>query len=118
MRITERKLRNIIKSVINESADGHLSPIASDLGIDIYCHGSDKTHFLLYVDTKGVTGKYAANKMSLIEEAIEKQLGEVLRLDDFNYLCKFPSRGEGQYRGLSQTPEMVAKNILFLASRY
>ena len=115
MRITESKLRSIIKSVINESADGHLSPIASGSGIDIYCHGSDRSHFLLYVDTKGVTGEYTESKTSLIEEAIEKQLGEVVSFVNFNYLCKFPSKVGSS---LDQTPEMVAKNIIFYASRY
>lgn len=115
MIIKESKLRSIVKSLINESVVGHLSPLASGSGINIYCQGSDKTHFLLYIDTKGITGKHAANKTSLIEEAIEMQLGEVISLDDFNYLCKFPSKVDAS---VNQTPQLVADNIKFYVSRY
>ena len=115
MRITENNLRSIIRSVISENVDGHLRPLASGLGIDIYCHGSDKTHFLLYVDTQGVTGKYAESKHDLIEKAIKNHLGEVVSFVNFNYLCKFPSEINSS---VSQTPQMVAKNILFICGRY
>lgn len=115
MRITENNLRSIIRSIISENVDGHLSPLASGVGIDIYCQGSDKTHFLLYIDTQGVTGKYAESKHDLIEKAIEKQLGKVVSLDNFNYLCKFPSEVDSS---VSQTPQLVAENILYLCSRY
>ena len=110
MIISESKLRNIIKGVIKEDnrARLNLTEISSDSFIKIYGDTFNSTHYSLFIDI--IKDDEDADVYFLIEDAIEMQEGEIIKLsDNFSYICKFPFVASNSKPLM---PKLVADNII------
>lgn len=102
MKITESKLRKIIRSVITESA------ISARAGCEVFGESIDFNSFVLRIVLKNEKFvKYA-------KEAIKMQEGEIESESGTTLIAKFSNETRA---GKDQSPGLVSRNITFWVYR-
>ena len=112
MRLTESKLRRVIRSVLKESI-GSGPLLGKGYGCEVYGESIDFDSFVLkIVITKENIVEYA-------KDAVKMQEGEILNAEDTvtgegTLIASFKNEVSS---GKTQTPKLVATNIAFYVGR-
>tara|TARA_B100001059_G_scaffold229458_1_gene262073 strand:- start:94 stop:423 length:330 start_codon:yes stop_codon:yes gene_type:complete len=108
MRITESKLRRVIRSVILESAVSE-PQLGKGYGVVVYGHSITFDSFVLkIVLDKEFNIRYAKEAIDMQEGSIVENIGNTTLLAEFKNNTK---------SGKHQTPGLVAENIAFYIGR-
>ena len=108
MRITESRLRSVIRKTISESAVGKKT-LATAYGCEVFGHSITFDSFMLEVVLESNFNiRYA-------KEAIEMQEGNVISETELSIVAEFPFMPSSS--GKPQDPSLVAKNIAFYLGR-
>tara|TARA_A100001035_G_C27538834_1_gene388704 strand:+ start:51 stop:389 length:339 start_codon:yes stop_codon:yes gene_type:complete len=112
MRISESRLRSLIRNIVVESwrdhssiESGGMQMLAKGYGSKIY--GNAEEYFTLKIELTGsVDAKWAL-------EGIEKQHGEIVSNEGNIIVAKFPYMKDGK----TAVPKLVADNLAFWIGR-